>query len=193
MKYLIAVFLSLICSSYMMGQEPDTSFVFTNLNDALLKPLSVYKLDLSKKGLKIFPLDLVQFRNLRFLNLNKNKLKNIPKEIGELRNLEVLDVSKNSLEEIAPELGFLKVLRVLVLSRNNLVSIPSAFGDLEKLESLDLWDNDLLPLPDEIAKLKSLKTLDLRGILFSEEEHSRIKTLLPDTKIFLSPSCNCKN
>ena len=102
-------------------------------------------------------------------------------------------MSKNSLEEIAPEIGTLGNLKTLILSRNNLVVMPATIGDLSKLENLDLWDNNLTPLPEEIQQLKSLKVLDLRGILFNAEEHERLKTLLPNAKIFLSPSCNCKN
>ena len=174
--------------------EPDSATTFTNLQAALKNPELVYKLDLSKTGLREFPHEVYRFTNLRVLKLNHNRIKKIPASIDSLHNLEELYMSSNRMEEIAPEFGNLSNLRILVISRNNLVIIPQTIGNLKKLEYADMWDNNLNMLPDEVGQIKdNLKTLDLRGILFEEEEHEHIKELLPKTEIFLSPSCRCKN
>ena len=187
-----------IFSSFAQAQLLDSSdlqrvITYTSISQALEHPESVYKLNLSKQKLKVFPMEITQLKNLQELDLSKNKIIEIPKEIELLTHLQELDASKNKLEKIPPEIGNLKNLRHLNLGRNEIVNVPKEIGQLEQLLILDMWDNNLNNLPDEIQNLKNLKVLELRGILFSEEEHARLKTLLPNTQIYLSPSCNCKN
>ena len=98
-----------------------------------------------------------------------NKLTKLPDEVGNLQNLTYLGLNRNLIEEL-----------------------PTSIGNLENLEVLELWDNELYSIPDEISNLKKLKTLELRGILFSNEEGTRIDSLLPNTKVMMSPTCNCK-
>ncbi len=60
------------------------------------------------------------------------------------------------------------------------------------MEFLDVWGNDIGFLPQEIQALsETLKEVDMRVILMSNEEHKKIKELLPNTKIHFSKSCNC--
>jgi hypothetical protein len=47
-------------------------------------------------------------------------------------------------------------------------------------------------LPDEMGQLRKLSFLELRGILFSDEQQQQFHDMLPETKIMMSPSCNCK-
>jgi hypothetical protein len=56
-----------------------------------------------------------------------------------------------------------------------------------------MWDNEVSEIPDEIGSLSKLKVFELRGILFTEEEQTRVKNLLSNTQVLFSPSCNCKN
>lgn len=60
-----------------------------------------------------------------------------------------------------------------------------------KLEHLDLWSNNLSYFPAEMNALSRLKVLDLRGINLNREEQDYIKNLVPNTKVHLSPSCDC--
>jgi Leucine-rich repeat (LRR) protein len=170
----------------------DTAYVYRSLSVALANPDKVYKLNLSKHKLKAFPPDIFKLKNLRDLDLSKNKIDSLPKEIGTMANLERLNLSNNLLTQLPDEIGNLTLLTYLGLNRNEIEALPSSIGNLQNLEVLELWDNELETIPEEITKCKNLKVLELRGILFSDEEHMRIDSLLPEVKVYLSPSCNCK-
>ncbi|MCX6291273.1 MAG: leucine-rich repeat domain-containing protein [Bacteroidetes bacterium] len=170
----------------------DTAYIYRSLSAALANPGSVYKLNLSKTKLKVFPPGIFKLTNLRELDLSKNKLDSLPKEIGTLTSLMRLNLSNNNLAQLPDEIGRLASLTYLGLNRNVIESLPATIGDLENLEVLELWDNELSTVPEEITKCKKLKVLELRGILFSDDEHMRLDTLMPDVKVYLSPGCNCK-
>ncbi|HRH65165.1 MAG TPA: leucine-rich repeat domain-containing protein [Bacteroidia bacterium] len=172
----------------------DSNYIYRNLKEARLNPEAVYRLNLSKSRLDTFPADILLFHNLRELDLSKNRLASLPEEIGQLRLLERLNLSNNKLDSLPEEIGELSNLVYLGLNRNILESLPASIGKLQKLEVLELWDNELADVPDEIANLSNLKVLELRGILFSDEQQARIDSLVVKTaKIFMSPSCACKN
>lgn len=165
--------------------------VYNNLDEALQNPDKVYRLDLSKKKLKVFPLEVLKFKNLQELNLSKNKLDSLPEQIGMLVNLQILNLSGNRLQYLPDSIGELKNLKKLVASRNSLVALPKRIGDLQNLEILDIWENDLSVFPEEMGKLKKLRWMDVRVILLNDEDQERLRKLLPNTKIFFSPSCKC--
>lgn len=181
--------------SFSVAQESvaDTSKVFNSMAEAMVNPLAVYKLNLRNKGMKTIPEEIFEFKNLISLDLSRNRLKEVSPFIEKLKNLEWLDLSKNKIKNLPEEMGRLSALKILMVARNNLYAFPVSFGALANLEYLDAWDNHLAPIPSEMGNLKKLQVLDLRGILFSEEDHARMRELLPNTEIFLSPSCNCKN
>jgi Leucine-rich repeat (LRR) protein len=170
----------------------DTMYIYRSISAALQNPERVFRLNLSKTRLKEIPADVFKFKNLRELDLSKNRIDSIPAAIGELQNLTSLNLSSNNLELLPDEIGKLQSLTHLNLNRNKIVALPSTIGDLSNLELLELWDNELSGIPDEISKLHKLKAIELRGILFSEEEAARIDSLLPNTKVLMSPTCNCK-
>ncbi|MBI3501773.1 MAG: leucine-rich repeat domain-containing protein [Bacteroidetes bacterium] len=165
--------------------------IYTHLNEALENPDKVYRLDLSKKKLKVFPMEILKCKNLQELNLSKNKLDSLPEEIGLLTNLQVLNVSGNKLQYLPDSIGELKNLKKLVGSRNSLIALPKRIGDLESIEILDLWENDLSVFPEELSKLKKLRWMDLRVIMIDDNQEERIRQLLPKAKIFFSPNCHC--
>ena len=173
-------------------EELATKKTFFNLQEAIAQPDSVYKLNLSKKKLKEIPHEVFSFHNLQILNLSRNNIAAIPVEIGILKSLQELDLSRNALTQLPPEIGQLKNLSNLKLNRNKITSLPMQVGDLLLLENLEMWDNELDTVPDDIQHLARLKTFELRGILFSDEQQKRIQQLLPNTKIYFSPSCACK-
>ncbi|MBK7966481.1 MAG: leucine-rich repeat domain-containing protein [Bacteroidetes bacterium] len=164
-----------------------------SLAAATTQPDSVFKLDLSKQKHKVVPEEIRSFKNLQVLRLSRNKLTEIPEWIGELKNLQVLDLSYNNLKMLPDSIGNCTQLVHLGLNRNVIETLPHTIGRLEFLEVIELWDNEIISLPDEIKHLHNLKTLELRGILFSKEEQEQIFNLLPETNVFFSPSCNCKN
>lgn len=170
----------------------DTNYIYRSVSMALQNPERVYRLNLSKTKLKEIPADVFKLTNLRELDLSRNKIDSIPPAIAELASLTSLNLSGNHLEVLPDEIGRLSKLTILNLNRNKIVALPPAIGDLSELELLELWDNELQLIPDEISKLKKLKVVELRGILFSEEEAARIDSLLPNVKVLMSPTCNCK-
>jgi Leucine-rich repeat (LRR) protein len=175
----------------------DTAFlmqqrVFHNLNEALSQPDSVYILDLSRDKLTRFPEEVFKLKNLRILDLSHNRIKELPSSLAPLIHLNGLDLSNNKIRVLPPSIGDLQDLVSLQLNRNVIDTIPAEIGKLKNLEVLELWDNEIHYVPEEMKGLYSLKVLELRGILFNEEEQQRIKSLLPEANIYLSPSCNCK-
>jgi Leucine-rich repeat (LRR) protein len=176
------------------SQVPDSTFIYTNLEEALKEPEKVYHLDLSKNKLKNFPMDILKFTNLRTLKLYKNKIDSIPNEISQLKNLRELNVGMNNLTKFNKAICELTNLEKLVLNQNEIEEIPVEIKNLKKLIHLDMWDNNLFVVPDEISELKeTLKIFDLQNIQFNTEEQKRINGLLPKTKVTMPPSCNCKD
>jgi Leucine-rich repeat (LRR) protein len=196
--FLLLLHVSMFFSASGQETEPAENYirpekkVYKSLQAALQQPDSVFILELKGKKLKEFPEDIFKLPHLVVLDLSKNKIRNIPSRIHELRNLEELDLSSNKISVIPVEVTQLTSLKKLSLNRNIIEFLPPETGKLTQLQYLELWDNEINDLPDEIKELKNLKILELRGILFSEEQQQRFLELLPNAKVYMSPSCNCK-
>lgn len=171
----------------------DTTFIYRSIQEAMVHPEKVFRLNLSKAKLDTFPQEIFQMTNLMELDLSKNKIEEIPPQIGTLIHLEKFTMSNNKLVHLPKEIGQLTNLRFLGLNRNVIEDLPAEIGNLAQLETLELWDNELRDVPDEISRLQNLQVVELRGILFTDEQQARIDSLIVKTaKIFMSPSCNCK-
>lgn len=172
----------------------DSTFIYRSLSEALKNPDMVFRLNLSRHKLDSFPAEVLLFKNLTELDLSRNRLEEIPAGIGELSHLKRLNLANNKLVDVPAEIGQLRELVFLGLNRNMLVNLPPSIGNLQNLEVLELWDNELEDIPDEISQLQNLKILELRGILFTDEMQQRIDSLVvKSAKIYMSPSCNCKD
>ncbi len=170
----------------------DTAKTYFSLEAALKNPDRVYKLKLNKKKLTEFPQEILQLKNLNYLEVEKNKIKEIPNEIGQLQYLQHVSFSKNKIATFPKGLCELKHLKNLILNQNEIDGLPKEIGQLTALERLDMWSNDLGDFPDELGELKeTLKWMDLRVILISFDEQKRIHELLPKSKIYIDPACNC--
>lgn len=165
---------------------------YTDLQEALKEPEKVVKLELRKLKLNTFPLEILQFTNLQYLDLSKNKISELPADISKLEKLQVLILSRNNLEVLPFDIGKLNNLRELNVNQNELISLPTSIGNLQNLLYLDLWSNNLTNFPDELKKLDKLKVLDLRAILLNDPDQLRIKELLPNATVYMSPSCKCQ-
>ncbi len=170
----------------------DTVKAYTSLEEALKNPEKVIKLELRRKKLKTFPMEIFKFPNLQYLDLTKNNIKEIPIEISQLKNLQYFSISKNNLEEFPPQIGDLPNLFYLNANQNELTSIPPAIGKLTKLKNLDLWSNNIDRFPEELKNLKSLLVFDLRVILIPDAQQSSIQAMLPNAKVYFSPYCKCQ-
>ena len=170
----------------------DTIHSYKSIEDALKYPEKVIKLELRKQRLKAFPMEILKFPNLQYLDLSKNNIKELPVEISQLENLQYFAISKNSLEELPPQIGELSNLFYLNANQNELTSIPASIGKLTKLKNLDLWSNNIDRFPEELKDLKSLLLFDLRVILIPDAQQSSIQAMLPNTKVYFSPYCKCQ-
>lgn len=183
----------LYAQSYIPSAE-DSNFIYRSIEELPDNPQKVFRLHLPKKKLDAVPQEVFKLVNLRELVLNKNRITELPADISTLRMLERLDLSNNKLRRLPDEIGALESLLYLGLNRNLIEELPQSMGRLESLEVLELWDNELSTVPDEIFTLDKLRILELRGILFSDEEIARIKSLVPKgTSLYISPPCNCGN
>lgn len=169
----------------------DTVKTYVSLEEALLTPEKVYKLDLSKSKLIEFPSKIFLLKNLNVLNLSKNKMVVIPDSIAVLVYLQDITFSRNKIEEFPLGICELKHLKRLNMNRNLLVGIPSEIGELTELRVLDLWSNDLAHFPAELKNLENLEVLDLRGILINYEQQERLEKLLPNAKVEMDLPCKC--
>lgn len=172
-------------------QRPEAK-VFKSLSLALQQPDSVFILELKGKKLKEIPEGVYKLPYLRVLDLGNNKINLIPEAILKMDSLEELNLSNNKITILPDSLGKMIHLKKLALNRNTIEVIPPSIGKMQSLEVLELWDNEIGTLPEEMKNLTKLKVLELRGILFSDEQHKHFQDMLPNTTIYLSPSCNCK-
>jgi len=170
----------------------DTISAITSIDEAMKHPLDVIKLDLKRKHLKKFPLEILKCTNLQYLDLGKNNIDEIPHEIGELKDLQYLSLSKNKLQDVPVEIGQLTNLFYLNLNQNDIGSLPPTIGYLVNLRVLDMWSNTIDKFPEEMKNLKNLNYLELRVIMIPDAEQVRLKRLLPETKIEFSPYCKCQ-
>jgi Leucine-rich repeat (LRR) protein len=94
------VYFSLFQLRFVNAQVPldsltlDTLTGFTNLQEALKNPDAVTKLVLRRQHLKSFPKEILQFKNLQYLDISKNSIAELPDSIDKLINLQYFACSK---------------------------------------------------------------------------------------------------
>ncbi|KAF2896758.1 hypothetical protein ILUMI_09418 [Ignelater luminosus] len=120
------------------------------------------EMNLSGNQLTMFPEQLLDFPNMKYLYLGSNQILNISKNIGKLKNLQILSLGGNELKEVPITLGQLHTLQALVLCDNKIESLPANIANLKQLKSLLLHKNCLRTLPPAIIGLKNLTELSLR-------------------------------
>jgi hypothetical protein len=94
---ILAVFGFLIQNKEANKKEKTT---FYDLEAAKLKPESVVELNLSNTKIDVFPVAILQFRNIKFLALNNNNISEIPNEINQLQLLIGIDLSNNPISDL---------------------------------------------------------------------------------------------
>lgn len=165
--------------------------VFLSLDEAMVNPSAVYRLDLSKQHLQFIPDNVFKLTKLQELDLSRNKIQYIPAEIGLLKNLQILKLSDNKLKTLPQETGNLADLKYLYLKRNKIELLPAEMGKLISLVYLDLWGNKIIQLPVQMSELtKSLRTIDMRGMTVKPEYRDAITDMLPGVNVYFS-GCNC--
>jgi len=171
----------------------DTMVACKSITAAMKDTGGIIKLDLSKQKLKDFPPGIRKLSNLQYLDLSKNKITEVPKWIGELKNLQFLILSKNKIDTLPPQFGDLTHLKYLIMNRSELTALPHSIGNLKELRYIDLWDDNISSYPYELKDIsENLQTLDLRDVLVNNASAAFLKSILPNTTIYFSPSCPCE-
>ncbi len=190
--FILLLIVNISISSQLLSEKSlDTCKVFKNIESAKQNPKAVYILDLSKRKLSSIPKEIVLFENLQVLKLSKNKISEIDSSISFPLLIQEINLSKNKLELFPTNFFKLKNLKRLILNQNIIINIPDEIIELQNLVYLDMWSNNLSKVTNNIKFLTKLETLDLRVIMFSNKEKDRITSLLPNTKVHFSNSCNC--
>ncbi len=183
-----------VCSAQLLDQETlNKTRVYRNLVTALQYPDSVYRLDLSKQKLRVFPDEIFQFKNLNELVLDKNRIQVLPENISSLQFLQILSSQHNELYTLPKGIFHLSNLRKLDVADNEITTIPDHFDELQQLEILSLWDNPIESYPESMSELGKLKYLDLLHNQINFETQDRLRSMLPGVKIIMSPPCNCQD
>ncbi len=133
----------------------------STIQTRIIKSIKTHKVNLSHKGLKYFPYEIMAYRDRIYeLNLTGNKIHSLSPDIGQLKNLKKLSLNRNEFNQYPEELNQIKKLRYLDLSRNPITHIPSS-----------------------IKKLKRLRFLKLKGIKLGDQNKSLLQTYLPRCQI----------
>jgi Leucine-rich repeat (LRR) protein len=189
MKHLLVVFLS--CTIQFSWAQSVTDNILTLEEAREASPDSVFALTLYKSKLTEFPVEILAYKNLRFLDVSKNKLTSIPLELNQLSSLKALNLGKNKLRTFPIALCSMTHLEELRLNENKINSIPECIKYFTELHTLDLFETNILSLPEELTLLKNLKSLDLRGMLYGPTFQASWKEALPSATIQFDSPCNC--
>ncbi|WP_281231187.1 leucine-rich repeat domain-containing protein [Flavobacterium gelatinilyticum] len=137
---------------------------YNNL-DSLPKDLDkVYRLDLSKKGLKKLPEVVFELSNLQELNVSENYLSDL-NGIDKLKKLQILNIGMNDFKILPNEVTTLKNLKVLDIWWNDIKTFPESFyqnnDEIEELDMTSMFEFDFSANLSKIHRFKNLKELNL--------------------------------
>lgn len=116
---------------------------YKSIRHAIRNPEKVKFLDLSDKGIKELPKEILMFNNLQVLKASRNKIETVPAFVDSLKNLETLILSHNTIREFPNHLSRLNKLRLLDLSSNKIKSLDFPISGFGRLEYLDLSFNEV--------------------------------------------------
>ena len=133
------------------------------------------------------PKSIVGLKSLKKISIATNiRMTKLPLEIGQLISLEEIELIKVfKIKSLPNEICNLTNLKKLTVAwGGQLSAIPDNIGDLANLHTLDLGRNKISQLPESIKKLKNLKTLVLWENPIDKNELEKIKSWLPNTKVY---------
>lgn len=160
---------------------------FDDLAEAVKHPDEVKVLVLRERGLRVFPSEILQMKNIEHLDLSFNEFTEIPEEISQLQKLMFLRIGHGYVRKIPRSIGNLKHLVELNLLYNFVEEIPTEVAELPSLTILNLCGNALKTVPLELCKLQNLGTLCLgredEKPIMSEADQNSLKQCLPHCTI----------
>ena len=119
-------------------------------------------LDLGNNDIMKFPIEIMNYLQLKKINLDYNMIKLIPSEFCEkMQKIEKISLRYNLLEQIPSNIFNLKCLKSLKVNNNLINSIPSSIGYNINLEKINISSNLFTYIPTSISLLKSLKKFTL--------------------------------
>jgi Leucine-rich repeat (LRR) protein len=156
------------------------------LDSLLYNKDEVYALNLSNTKIKELPKEVLQFKNLQYLNLSSNRFSNkeklfddlaklpnliilkldrcylraLPDNISKLNGLQMLSLTFNDFRKINENIGALTNLKYLNLGANGkLRELPASIGNLRCLQMLNISPNGLIGLRDELGSCNQLVSI----------------------------------
>jgi Leucine-rich repeat (LRR) protein len=123
---------------------------------------NVVNLSVSNNRFTDIPAQLINFKDLKYVNLANNKIKSVKLDFSRLPILQWLDLSGNKIRTIDESIAYLKNLNFLDLSNNALKTLPAGLCNLKNLKVLNLKKNKI-PF-EQIAQL--IKCLPNTNILY---------------------------
>lgn len=167
--YIFCFFFAAITSS--LAQEEAISSAFLKeqpwqeeVELALERPDSVYKLDAEGLGWRTFPEGFWSLSQLRWLRLGANDFSTLPDDLNRLPYLSHLDISNNEFMEIPELLAELEALSYLDVSGNENLQLEVSIGALaegDRLQGLRLRELSLQEFPEALSEISSLRYLDI--------------------------------
>lgn len=118
------------------------------------RALGTNTLDLSQKGMRMLPSEILDMPQLEYLYLEGNELSVIPDELfDKLPNLKWLDLRRNYLVRLpSVYTGQHKNIRNLLLESNNLRTLPLELGLIKSLHGLNISNNPLEFPPQNVIE-----------------------------------------
>ena len=155
-----------------MSQKDDGAFGMgtggTNIESALKRAKASGVLNISGRGLEVFPEDIWIFSDLRItenwwesyeltkLDLSNNQISSIPTNISTQEQIQHINLNSNNLERIPGEV-FSLMLKFFDASNNKLVKLPDMLGSWTSIVELHLSGNKLIELPESFGGLDNLE------------------------------------
>lgn len=170
MKFFYLAFFLFCLRAYNFAQsilpEPilDRMPTYQNIESAVRKLDTVYKLDLSNQKLAAIPAKIGLLKKVQFLDISSNFMTELPQEIAELKNIQELRISRCPNLNWQQAFGIicqLSHLEKLTIDHSNVMELPACIGNCKNLKWLYADGNRIAIIPKEIGQLTQLKVLGL--------------------------------
>ena len=137
--------------------------LYKSIDEALLEPNNVYRLNLSNTGISQLPTEMSTLTKLQSLNISNNNITELPSEINNLKNLQFLNLEGTNIVNL-PDLSQFKNLISLDLDNISTLNGANALNkifNVKSLRELSMSSVFIMAVPTEIKKLKNLLKLNL--------------------------------
>lgn len=134
-----------------------------------------------------FPIEVLNFPNLKYLYLGMRNFEVMPREITQLTKLETISLQNSHFKHLPDNIGELKELRDLGLLMTHVEELPLSICELKKLERINLGGTKIKRLPHCLGELKQLKNIGIH-----HEGEKLPKELVEDIKYLIKELPNCE-